>query len=125
FAWALGALLTAGWCMAAEPSTQPAAPELRPILSPEQKRQQAVELIERFVARVKDDQAVSAEARSAVAEGWQQYREDPEPQEFLPAALAIVNESFKKATSALEAEEYDEADAAFAQVTDASDPYVS
>lgn len=119
------AMMMGAAAIAAEPASQPAAAELRPILSAEQKRAAAVQLIDGFVEHVRGAEAFPAEARRAVVDGWKEHRADTDPEEFLTAGLAILSEPFRQAISAMEEERYAEADAALTKLTKHDDPYLS
>src|SRR5438045_456274 len=84
----------------ADVASQPAV-ELRPILSPEQKRAAAHQLIDRFVAHVNASTTIPANAKPAVADGWKKHAADEDPEEFLSPGLAIISEPFKKGLTAL------------------------
>ncbi|HOB73360.1 MAG TPA: uL15m family ribosomal protein [Phycisphaerae bacterium] len=107
------------------PATQPALVEPRPILSPQQKREAALKVIDAFVAHVNASPAVAASAKTAIAQGWEQHRADEDPSEFLSAGIAILSEPYRNAVAALEKEEYPQAEAALRSMTDNKDPYVS
>mgnify|MGYP001423200456 FL=1 len=85
------AMMMGAAALAAEPTSQPAVVELRPILSAEQKRAAAVALIDRFVEHVRGAETFWAESRKAVVDGWKEHRSDAEPEEFLTAGLAILS----------------------------------
>ncbi len=110
---------------APEPTTQPALGELRPILSPEKKREAAIKLIDRFVAHVQGAEEFDASAKKAVESAWRDHRNDEHVEDFLPAAIAIVTEPFKTGLTALERDDYDQADAALRTLADHKDPYVA
>lgn len=115
--------LVAGPVRAADaPATQP---ELRPILSPEARREAARGLIDRFVAHVNGSPSYDPAAKAAVADGWRQHRGDEEPAEFLIAGLAIISPEFKAALADLEHEDYAKALPALAALTKAEDPYLA
>lgn len=97
--WALsaGSLLIC-WAgitaMAQTPATQPAAGELRPILSPEARREAATRLIERFIEHVQTSADVGDKARQALQEAWQAHRGDEQIEDFLEAGLAVISERY-------------------------------
>lgn len=105
------------------PASRPAG-ELRPILSPEQKRAAAVQLLEAFVARVNASSAPSA-AKSAVTDGWKKHQQDEDIESFLPAGLAIVSEPYRAAMTAMENEKYAEAVDALRPLAESKDLYLS
>jgi len=107
------------------PATQPAFPELRPILAPEARREAARQLIDRFVGHLIASPAFDGPAKKAVADAWKEHRKDQEPQEFLTAGVAIVCEPFKIGLQALDNEDYARAELALTPLVDARDRYVS
>lgn len=122
--------LTIGWVamlQAAEPpASQPeAVAELRPILSPQAKRDAAIQLIEKFVAHVNASNEFDAGAKSAVTQGWEKHRQDEEPEGFLMAGLSIISEPFKTGLTSLEEEKFTEADETLKSLTSAADPYLA
>src|SRR5439155_12081660 len=111
--WLVTVVISAGSVLATPSASQPAAlAELRPILSPEQKREAARQVIDRFVAHVNAEVGIPAQAKAAVADGWKQHRSDEDPEGFLQAGLAIISEPFKTGLIALESEKYEQAGAA-------------
>lgn len=107
-------------------ASQPArATEFRPILSADQKRDAARQVIDRFVEHVKADDKLSAQAKSAVVDGWKQHRSDEDAEGFLLAGLSIVSEPFKTGLSAIEAEKYADAEAALKPLAQSADAYLS
>ncbi len=120
----VGLLTMPGFALAVAPESQPAT-ELRPILSAEQKREEARKLIDRFISHVTERSDLPAQARSAVVDGWKQHRTDEEPEDFLQAGLAIISEPFKSGLVSLEKEQYATAVAEFQKLAESPDPYLS
>jgi tetratricopeptide (TPR) repeat protein len=115
----------AAYAGAPEPTTQPALTELRPILSPEAKHAEAVKLIDRFIAHVQGSPAFDASAKKAVATAWNTHRDDEHVEDFLTAGVAIISEPFKTGLTALEREEYKDADSALRGLIDHEDDYIA
>src|SRR5689334_23262878 len=105
------------------PASQPAG-ELRPILSADQKRAAARQLVERFVAHVNASSTLPPAAKAAVADGWKKHSSDEDPESFLQAGLAIISEPYKKGLTALDAEKHEEAAIALQPLTKDADPYL-
>lgn len=103
-------------------------PELRPILTPEMKRERAQEIIDRFVARLADAPWFERSAVDAVRKGWETHREAEDLQDlrdFLTAALAMLSEPFKESLDALDQENYSAADVRLRQLSGHEDPWLS
>lgn len=123
-AWVVIAVC-AGANGAAAPATRPAVEPARPILSPEQRREAARMVIDRFVEHVNASAAASTAAKAAISRGWAERRNDPDPSEFMTAGVAILSEPYKTALAAIEKQDYAQADAALRLLLKDPDAYVS
>ncbi len=126
----------AGPAWAQAPQTQPAAEgdaaavaePLRPILSPQAKRERAEATIDRFVRHLAESDAYEAKVAGAVGEAWEAYRATKDLQElqdFLTAALAMASAPFKQSLDALDEGDYAKADSLLAPLTTSNDPWLS
>lgn len=111
--------------VSAETTTQPAGRELRPILSAKAQRKAASETIDRFVQHVQTSPTIDARARQAVAQAWQQHRNDDVLEDFMMAGLSIVSPAFKDGAVALDSEDYTKTDKVFASLAKHNDPYIA
>ncbi len=118
--------VSAAGALAESPASQPEADlQPRPILTPEQRREAAVRVIDQFVAHVTGSPTIDASARNAVADAWQANRADPEPQDFIHAGLAIISPEYKKALAAMEEQNHEAADRILTPLATSADPYLS
>ena len=110
------------------PATAPVAQvendEPRPIPTPEAALAAGRSLVDRFVQHVQAAPNIPDSARKAVADAWIKHRPDEHPEDFLTAAMSMVNEPFRQGLQAMEQENYAAAEAAFRPLAAGSDPWI-
>ncbi len=99
--------------------------EVRPIRSPEAKRQAAVELIDRFIVHVRTAASIEPSARTTLTDAWARHRTEENPVDFLTAGLAIISKPFHDALQAVEQQQYEQAEQTLRPLLDNPDPYVT